>query len=182
LIEKTDKYKRGIVYFKNLKELMMMNKSDIYSYLDNCKIEYEITEHKAVFNMAELEEVDLLYPDCQGKNLFVRDKKRNYYLITVKGDKRINLKEFAQNYGLKSLSFACHDDLMKLLRLDPGSVTPFGLLNDLNNEVKLFIDENFKGGLIGVHPNDNTATIWLKTEDMIRLIKEHGNEVISIVI
>ena len=69
---------------------------------------------------------------------------------------------------------------MKLLKLDPGSVTPFGLLNDIDKEVKLFIDEDFEGGVMGVHPNDNTATIWLKSEDLIRLIKEHGNKVISV--
>lgn len=157
-----------------------MDKKEIYSYLDSCDIKYEITEHKAVFNMAELEEVELPYPDNQAKNLFVRDKKRNYYLITIKGDKRVNLKEFSQKHGLKGLSFASYDALMKLLKLDPGSVTPFGLLNDIDKEVKLFIDEDFEGGVMGVHPNDNTATIWLKSEDLIRLIKEHGNKVISV--
>ncbi len=157
-----------------------MDKNEVYSCLDSCNIKYEITEHKAVFNMAQLEEVELPYPDNQAKNLFVRDKKRNYYLITIKGDKRVNLKEFSQNHGLKALSFASYDALMQLLKLDPGSVTPFGLLNDIDKEVKLFIDEDFKGGLMGVHPNDNTATIWLRYEDLIRLIKEHGNEVISV--
>lgn len=81
---------------------------------------------------------------------------------------------------LKSLSFASNDDLMKLLKLDPGSVTPFGLLNDTERKVILFIDEAFKDGLIGIHPNDNTATIWLKTDDLIEVIKRHGNEIISV--
>ena len=71
-----------------------MNKQEIYDFLKNQNIWNEVTEHKAVYNMAELSEIDVPYPEADAKNLFVRDdKKRNYYLITVKGDKRVNLKE-----------------------------------------------------------------------------------------
>ena len=61
--------------------------------------------------------------------------------------------------------------------LIPGAVTPLGLLNDSQCKVELFLDRTFDGGLIGVHPNDNTATVWLKTEDLIKLIRESGHEV-----
>ena len=72
-----------------------MNKQDIYNYLKENNIWHEITDHKAVYNMAELAEVDTPYPEADAKNLFVRDdKKKNFYLITVRGDKRVNLKEF----------------------------------------------------------------------------------------
>lgn len=72
-----------------------MNKQEIYDFIKDKNIWHEITEHKAVFNMAELAEIEVLYPEYDAKNLFVRDdKKRNYYLITVKGDKRVDLKEF----------------------------------------------------------------------------------------
>jgi Ala-tRNA(Pro) deacylase len=66
---------------------------------------------------------------------------------------------------------------MKIMDLIPGAVTPLGLLNDEERKVKLFIDSDLAGGLIGVHPNDNTATVWLGTEDLVRIIREHGNEV-----
>ena len=76
------------------------------------KIAYEVTEHKAVFNMEELDSVQLPYPEWDAKNLFVRDdKKRNYYLITVKGDKRVDLKEFRRRHGLRALTFASAEDL-----------------------------------------------------------------------
>lgn len=72
-----------------------MNKQDVYALLDNSGIWHKITEHAAVFTMEELTDVVLPYPDADAKNLFVRDdKKQNWYLITVKGDKRVNLKEF----------------------------------------------------------------------------------------
>ena len=75
-----------------------MNKAETYQFLTEHGICYEVTEHKAVFNMEELDSVELPYPELDAKNLFVRDdKKKNYYLITVKGDKRVNLKEFGKH-------------------------------------------------------------------------------------
>ncbi len=157
-----------------------MNKQETYDYLTRKGIEYEVTEHKAVFNMAELDEVNLPYPECDAKNLFVRDdKKRNYYLITVKGDKRVDLKEFRKQNGTKPLTFASPEDLLTIMGLTPGSVTPLGVLNDTEMKVHAFIDKDFldKQQIIGVHPNDNTATVWLKVEELIKLMREHGNTV-----
>ena len=155
-----------------------MTKQETYDYLTAHGIRYEVTEHGAVFNMEELDAVELPYPDCDAKNLFVRDdKKRNYYLITVKGDKRVDLKAFQQTFGTRKLSFASADDLMAIMGLIPGAVTPLGLLSDDERKVMFYFDSAFLGGLAGVHPNDNTATVWLKAEDLISLIKEHGNMV-----
>lgn len=156
-----------------------MNKQEVYDFLTSRGIEYEVTEHDAVFNMEEMSHVELPHPDADAKNLFVRDdKKRNYYLITVRGDKRVDLKKFREEHSTRQLSFASENDLMSLLGLIPGAVTPLGILNDSEKKVKLFLDEELlKCGLIGVHPNDNTATVWLKTTELIDIITEHGNEV-----
>lgn len=157
-----------------------MNKQDIYNYLKEKNIRHEITEHEAVYNMEEMSLIELPYPEADGKNLFVRDdKKRNYYLITVRGDKRVNLKEFRKKNQTRALSFATEEDLESILGLKAGSVSPFGLLNDDERKVWFFIDKSFfeNRHLIGVHPNENTATVWLKAEDLVELIKDHGNEV-----
>lgn len=155
-----------------------MKKAEIYQYLTGKGISYEVTEHGAVYNMEELAAVDLPYPDCDAKNLFVRDdKKRNYYLITVKGEKRVNLKEFRKAHGLRNLSFASADDLMTIMGLIPGAVTPLGLLNDEEKKVVFYLDQELEDSLIGVHPNDNTATVWMQSKDLIMLLKEHGTEV-----
>lgn len=70
-------------------------------------------------------------PEADAKNLFVRDsKRRDYYLITVRGDKRVDLKQFRQQNQTRSLSFASAEELGELLGLIPGAVTPLGLLND----------------------------------------------------
>ena len=156
-----------------------MNKQEVYEFLQAKGVTYEVTEHKAVYNMDELAEVELPYPEADAKNLFVRDdKKSSYYLITVRGSKRVDLQEFRKAYGMRRLSFASAEDLARLLGLFPGSVTPLGLLNNTEKNVKLFLDSDFADDdLIGVHPNENTATVWLKAGDLVRLIREHGNEV-----
>ena len=157
-----------------------MNKQEILSLLDERGVSYELTEHKAVYNMAELAEVVLPYPEADAKNLFVRDdKKRGYYLITVRGDKRVDLKAYRQQNGTRPLSFASAEDLMARLGLIPGAVSPFGLLNDAERSVIFCLDREFldASGRIGVHPNDNTATVWLAAADLLSLIQEHGNPI-----
>ena len=157
-----------------------MNKQEIYKFLNDKNIWHEITEHKAVFNMAELSEINIPYPEADAKNIFVRDdKKRNYYLITVRGNKRVNLKEFRNKNGTRPLSFASEQDLMDIMNLIPGSVSPFGLLNDKELKVKFYLDKDFLNDkkIIGIHPNDNTATVWLKVEDLVEIVKENGSKV-----
>lgn len=157
-----------------------MDKQQTYDFLKEAGIEFEITEHEAVYNMEELDAVDLPYPGDDAKNLFVRDdKKRSFYLITVRGDKRVDLKEFRKTYGTRPLRFASEDSLMSIMQLISGAVTPLGLLNDEERKVEFYIDEDFmKGsGRIGVHPNDNTATVWLQASDLVKLIEDHGNPV-----
>lgn len=108
-----------------------MNKQEVLNHLNARNIKFEVTEHRAVFNMAEASSLDLPYSDEEAKNLFVRDdKKRNYYLITVKGNKKVNLKEFARQNNTRPLSFASETDLRNYLGLIPGAVTPLGLIND----------------------------------------------------
>lgn len=161
-------------------KMKYMNKQEIYDYLKSKNIWYEITKHKAVYNMEELSEIDIPYKESDAKNLFVRDdKKKNYYLITVKGDKRVDLKEFKIKNNTRPLSFASPNDLEEIINLKPGSVTPLGLLNDENLKVHFYIDKYFinTSNIIGIHPNDNTATVWLHTKDLINIIEEHGNQV-----
>ena len=125
--------------------------------------------------MNELSEVEMPYPEYDAKNLFVRDdKKNNYYLITIKGNKKIDLKEFRTKNNTRSLSFASEQDLMSIMNLIAGSVTPLGLLNDKELKVIFYLDKDFLNNkqIIGVHPNDNTATLWLKVTDLIDIIKK----------
>ena len=144
-----------------------MNKQETYDFLRANGVAFENTEHRAVYNMEECADLALPYPEDDAKNLFVR------------GDKRVDLKEFRRAHGTRPLSFASADELMAFLHLTPGSVTPLGLLNDESRSVRFYLDEAFllPPGRIGVHPNDNTATVWLQTEELLRLLRAHGTAV-----
>ena len=157
-----------------------MTKQETYDYLRARGAAFEITEHKAVYNMEECADLELPYPESDAKNLFVRDdNKRNYYLLTVRGDRRVDLREFRSRYGTKRLSFASEGDMLELLGLHPGSVTPLGLLNDAEHRVIFYLDAFFlePPALVGVHPNENTATVWMKTDDLLRLLRTTGADV-----
>ncbi len=154
-----------------------MTKEEVYNFIKHKNIWQEITEHKRVFTMDELDNIVLPYPEADAKNLFIRDdKKRNYYLITVSGKKKVDLNVFREKYNTRRLSFASEKDLMEILKLIPGSVTQLGLLNDKENLVKYYLDSYFinKCDIIGMHPCDNSATLWLKTTDLINILKENG--------
>ncbi len=155
-----------------------MNKTEVYHYLTEKGIRYEAIEHSAAYTMEELESLSLPHCGSYAKNLFVcDDKKERFYLLSVKGNKRVNLKEFRKIHHLRRLSFASKEALQDYLELLPGSVTPLGLLNDSERKVTCFLDREFDGGYIGVHPNENTATVWMEFKDFVQLLQEHGTTV-----
>ena len=150
----------------------------VIKFLKDRKIEFDIVEHNAVYTIDEMLELNLPNPDAIAKNLFIRDdKKKNYYLIVIREDKRVQLKSLREKLGSRPLTFASENDLSKILGLTKGAVTPFGILNDEERKVKVIFDESFRETLIGVHPNDNTATVWLDSSDLISIIEQHGNSI-----
>ena len=91
-----------------------MTKEEVYDFIKHKNIWYEITEHKRVFTMDELDNIVLPYPASDAKNLFIRDdKKKNYYLITVSGKKKVDLSVFREKYNTRRLSFASEKDYGK---------------------------------------------------------------------
>ena len=93
-----------------------------------------------------------------------------------RANKRVDLKGFRRQHVLRALSFASTEELFSIMELTPGAVTPLGILNDTESRVHFYLDEEFIGNKIGVHPNDNTATIWMQADDLMGLIQKHGNE------
>ena len=152
-------------------------KDQVYALLDALQVSYEVSEHPAVFTIEEMLNVDIKYPEYVVKNLFLRDdKKHNYYLVVMHKDKQVNLKELKEKLGGRPLRFASEDDLLKYLGLTKGAVTPFGVINDAEHRVTVVIDnalKNFK--LIGIHPNSNTATVWISVPDLVGLVEKEGN-------
>lgn len=149
----------------------------IKGLLEALEIPFEAVTHQPVFTIEEMAALKLPKEKCVAKNLFIRDdKKQNYYLFVVHQDKRADLKRMREKLGSRPLTFASEEDLNRLLGLTKGAVTPFGIINDEAHRVKVCIDTVFERSCIGVHPNVNTATFWLKTSDLIRFIEHHGNQ------
>ena len=155
----------------------------VYACLEALGIPFRRAEHPAVHTMEELLALEL--PECGAvaKNLFLRDdRKRNYYLLALRPDRRADLKALGRLLGSRPLSFASPGDLKDLLGLEAGAVTPFGALNDGAGRVQVLLDAALweGAGTVGVHPNENTATVWLRTEDLVRVLEARGHPVLAV--
>lgn len=156
-----------------------MDKKDTYVLLDHCRIPYEAYEHPAVYTIEELDALDIPHKEQIVKNLFLRDdKKKSYYLVTVPGHKTVNLKSLSERIPSRKLGFANEEKLRELLMLEKGHVTPLGVLNNQQKNVIVVFDSSLRGQKIGVHPMENTATVFLAFEAVLKLVKEHGNPVV----
>jgi Ala-tRNA(Pro) deacylase len=153
---------------------------DIYSVLDKLGIVYKKYEHPAVFTVEEAKKHDT-GSGSYNKSIFLRNKKGdNFYLVLTLGSKRIDLKNLAVFLNETKLSFASPEKMMKYLGLTPGSVSPFGLINDVDKVVKVIVDEELlKFDKQGYHPNINTATLIISTEDLKKFLTWTGNKVIN---
>ena len=156
------------------------HKNEVYALLNEKGVSYKAVEHKAVFTMEEMERAGINAHGCICKNLFLRDAKgRQHYLVTVPDERRVDLKWLSAALGTSKLSFASAERLDKYLNVPQGSVSPLGLLNDESCSVIFAADATLAAlPVIGVHPNDNTATVFLSFADLRRIIEEHGNPVV----
>ena len=159
---------------------MSLKKEDILTRLSESGIEYDNIDHPAVYTIEEMLQVGLPHTDRVAKNLFLRDDKKHYYLLTVPEDRKVNMKELRSILSSRPLSFAKPEELDIVLGVISGAVTPFGLLNDSEKRVTMVFDNYFKGGLIGVHPVDNTATVFLGFEELVGVVTPYAKEVIFI--
>ena len=159
----------------------MVNRDDVIALLEEKNIAYESVKHKAVFSIGEMESVHLENSERIAKNLFLRDdKKREYYLFSIKNDRKADLKAIRHLINSRPLSFASATDLEMMLCLGEGEVTPFGLLNDSEKRVHFILDSFFKEGIIGIHPNDNTETVFIKSAALLSLLEELGTDCIVV--
>ena len=155
-----------------------MDKQATYTLLNQAHIPYAVYEHPPVYTIADLDALHLPQAERIVKNLFLRDdRKKNFYLVSVPGHRSINLKTLAERIPSRKLSFASEADLWEWLRLEKGHVTPLGILNDEQGKVIAVFDRALQGRQIGIHPMENTATIFLSFEEVLRLVEEHGNPV-----
>lgn len=159
--------------------MAVYDKETTLTWLDEQGIPYEKMEHKAVFTMEEMDEAGISAKGGVVKNLFLRDSKgKNHFLVVVPEEKRVNLTDLSAQLCASKLSFASADRLEKYLGVVQGAVSPLGVLNDENHVVEVVFDRDLcHARKVGIHPNDNTATIWLSFKDLKKLIEKLGNPV-----
>jgi Ala-tRNA(Pro) deacylase len=151
----------------------------VYAALDALNISYETYEHPPVFTA---EEAALHWAGIRGtqcKNLFLRNKKGNrHYLVILGISKQADLRQLVKFVGDDRLSFGSPERLMNELGLTPGSVSPFGLINDDDASVRVLIDVGLRGAeRLIFHPNINTASVVVSWADLDRFLASRGNRV-----
>ena len=154
-------------------------KQRILALLAERGIAFEMLEHPAVYTIEEMAEAGITEKGTVCKNLFLRNAKGNvHYLVTVPEERRIDLRALAEKLGSTRLSFASAERLSKYLGVAQGSVSPFGILNDESGSVIMVFDKALRDDpAVGVHPNDNTVTLWLDFAQLYKILGEHGNEI-----
>ncbi len=153
-----------------------IGQSIVYQTLDELSIPYEYHEHPPT---PTVEEARLYWKDpnvTYCKNLFFRNHKGNRHLVIMEYHRELNIRDLEQRLKQGKISFASEQRMEKYLGLQPGSVSPFGLLNDINNHVHVFFDQELqKAEKISFHPNDNRVSLNLFAADFWHYMKWIGN-------
>lgn len=155
------------------------NKEATLAYLDQQAIAYEKMEHEAVFTVEEMDKAGISSKGGVCKNLFLRDAKgKKHYLVVVPEEARVDLSQLPAQLGSTKLSFASPERLEKYLGVSQGSVSPLGILNDQEHAVQVVFDRELcKAAKLGIHPNDNRATVWMQFKDLKKIIEKAGNKI-----
>ncbi|HYC34422.1 MAG TPA: YbaK/EbsC family protein, partial [Candidatus Paceibacterota bacterium] len=129
----------------------------VFTYLNNLGITCKLLTHEAVFTVEESKNIRFDVDFGENKNLFLRNKKGDkHFLVTIAAEKRLDLERFARLTGESKVGFASPKRLKEYLDLTPGSVSPFGLINDMNHQVIYVLDADLlKHETLGFHPNVN---------------------------
>jgi Ala-tRNA(Pro) deacylase len=149
----------------------------LFSFLNQLGIEHQTTQHPPLFTVEDGREWHKKIPGAHCKNLFLKDKKGEFWLVVMPAAKRADLAGIAQRTGAAKLSFAAPELLLEILGLTPGAVTPFALLNDAQKRVRIVLDEDMlESELVNYHPLHNEASTTLRSADLVKFIQAVGYE------
>ena len=156
---------------------MPATRDDLFARLNALGIQTKTKDHAPVYTV---EEAQALRGDIQGghcKNLFLKDDKGAIWLIVCLEESQIDLKAAPAKIGSRRLSFGKPDLLMQVMGVEPGSVTPFGLINDRQARVNVILDAAMMAhDLVNYHPLQNTATTTIRPADLVSFIRSCGHE------
>jgi Ala-tRNA(Pro) deacylase len=151
----------------------MNGQKEVYNILNELGIPFEYHEHPPAPTIEEAKKYWKNLNAAHCKNIFFRNHKGNrHYLVVLDYQQSLNIRDLEQRLKQGKLSFASEKRMMKYLGLKPGSVSPFGLINDKENHVHVFLDKSLlQANSISFHPNLNTASLILSMKDFLRYLK-----------
>lgn len=144
----------------------------VYDFLDGLDIHYRTMKHPAAFTIEECHAVRDRMNAPVFKNLFLTNRQQTqFYLLVMPGEKIFKTKYLSAQINAARLSFAGEDNMLRFLGVRPGSVTPLGLINDSDREVKVLLDEDLKRhAIFACHPCINSASVVLRFEDLTETV------------
>lgn len=147
---------------------------NLIDLMNNLQISYQIYTHEPVFTVAEADKVSASISGAHTRNLFLRDKRENMFLVTLRQDTPIDLKKLSDLLGVGRFSFGSPERLWTYLGVKPGSVTPLAILNDTNKKVTLILEQGMMDEpLINFHPLDNAMTVGMAPKELMKIIENH---------
>jgi Ala-tRNA(Pro) deacylase len=156
----------------------MAGAAELFQQLDSLGIAYETHHHEAAFTVEESRALRGALPGAHIKNLFLRDKKKNIWLVTALEDREIDLKALRHRLAAKgNLSFGNADLLMAVLGVTPGSVTPFGIINDTDGRATVVLDQAILDhGFVNAHPLRNDQTTAIAPKGLLRFLEARAHQ------
>lgn len=157
---------------------MPATRADLFALFDRLGVRTETHEHEAVFTVAESAAVKARIPGGHSKNLFVKDKKGRVFVIVCLGDATIDLKRVHETIGASGrVSFCSGEQLEALWGVKPGSVTPFGAINDVEGQVTVVLDAAMMAlPWLNFHPLENTASTGISNAGLVVFLRATGHE------
>lgn len=156
---------------------MAATRDDLMAYLDELGIPTSTIDHPAVFTVVESQDLRAQIVGGKSKNLFLKDKKGRIFLLSAEDEAVIDLKRLHEKLGAQGrFSFSSADQLREIWGVEPGSVTPFGAINDREGRVTVALDAKLLAhGTVNFHPLTNTATTAISADDLKRFLEATGH-------
>jgi len=156
----------------------MFEKSDLLKILDDKCIHYKKYEHEALFSVEDSENKRGDIKGSHTKNLFLKNKKNKFCLLSCEENSIVDLKKFSKSVNAGNFSFAREQYLLEYLGIKPGSVSPYALLNDMDNKITFYLESKlYNSNKINFHPLINTTTITILTADFIKFMIENKKKI-----
>ncbi|MDD3289006.1 MAG: prolyl-tRNA synthetase associated domain-containing protein [Alphaproteobacteria bacterium] len=154
---------------------MSVSPEQLFSYLDSLDINHETVSHPPIFTAEQGRDWHDKIPGTACKNLFLKDKKDQIWLVVISCDKRASLGDIEKHVGSARLSFGKPELLLDVLKVPAGSVTPFALMNDVERRTNVILDADLmKIEKINCHPLHNAASTCVSVKDLVRFIESLG--------